>query len=370
MKYSIYTRHKNDKVYLVVSIPPERERLIFTGVAVPTKHWDGEKVKGAYASSKEDNLNIATKKRELESIILKAQFEGRAITAREVKEIYENKDLHNIFEFVEQYIKDHANKRDSATLENYRKHTKRLKDFSGSNLSFEQITPAYLLKYEEGLFADGLGVNYVSILMRTLNQMFLAAIKKGIIAKNPFDDYERPKYKSPEKQYLTIRELEKWEEFADETTDQVLKQTAIYFLLGAYSGLRVSDWFKFSKENIHDGWIRLRPKKKSTGYVRMKISKPLARNLKRMENTPLDIEEPTINEKLKKIATRLKINKHITTHTGRHTFAVTICLNNKVSSETAAELMGITLKTFVDNYSQVTEEKIERETKEAWAKLK
>lgn len=81
---------------------------------------------------------------------------------------------------------------------------------------------------------------------------------------------------------------------------------------------------------------------------------------------PFDIEEPTFNEKIKVIAKHLGINKKFTAHTARHFFAVVHCLENGVSSETSAELMGITLETFVKNYSVVTEEKIDLETQRAW----
>ena len=76
-----------------------------------------------------------------------------------------------------------------------------------------------------------------------------------------------------------------------------------------------------------------------------------------------------MNRALKKIAKDLNINKTISTHTGRHTFAVTICLGNKLSSETAAELMGIELNTFIENYSRVTQDKINEEALTAWKNL-
>jgi integrase len=135
--------------------------------------------------------------------------------------------------------------------------------------------------------------------------------------------------------------------------------------------MRVSDWFQFDRtKHIKGEKLRLRPTKTKNKWVEMIISKPLKRNLGRMIETPLTIAEPTLNEKLKIIAEKLEIKKHVTTHTGRHTFAVTICLGNGLSSETSAELMGITLQTFVKNYSQVTQGKIDAEALAAWERLK
>lgn len=102
----------------------------------------------------------------------------------------------------------------------------------------------------------------------------------------------------------------------------------------------------------------------------MPVSSPLKRALERIKDIPLEIEEPTINEKLKEIAKECEINKRITSHTGRHTFAITMCAEQGISCETCATLMGITIATCSDNYSRVSNIKIEKETITAWEGLK
>lgn len=76
-----------------------------------------------------------------------------------------------------------------------------------------------------------------------------------------------------------------------------------------------------------------------------------------------------VNRTLKDVAEKLEINKKLSSHTGRHSFAITMCLNRGLSSEVAAELMGINLATFVDNYSQITKQKIFNEANKAWKGL-
>jgi integrase len=70
-----------------------------------------------------------------------------------------------------------------------------------------------------------------------------------------------------------------------------------------------------------------------------------------------------MNRTLKGIA---GIKKRITTHTGRHTFAITMCAEAGISAETCAELMGITIATCVNNYYRVTNRKIDKECLGAW----
>lgn len=342
-----------------------------TGFEVSKDLWDKptESVKNAHKLSSHINSEITLKKNNLIKEIIEQGISGKQITAQTIKQTIAGKSSTNIFLFVEQYKKDVVNKRKAGTIENYRKHIKKLEDFNGSkNLSFEQITPDYILRYENWI-RETVGNNYMHKLITTLRSFFNAAIKKDLITCYPFDKYEFPVYVSPTKDYLTMDELIKWEAYIPVINDSLTKEVAVYFLFGCYSGLRIGDWRLFNKSNIEGGRIRLTTEKTGSN-VSMMISNPLSRMLKIMETLPITIPEPMLNLRLKAIAKTLKIKKHITSHTGRHTFAITICLANKLSSETAAELMGITLKTFVGNYSQVSDAKIDRETKAAWDNLK
>lgn len=309
--------------------------------------------------------------------MITSQIAGTDLTASQLKQSFVS-DQHNIFQYVDRLIKRLSGKKSEATLKNYTKHLLKLETFHGNRaLSFENINTLFLQNYEAWLRENinfrkkDQQKNYIHAIWKTLKTWFNAARKEGLINHYPFDKYENPVYVAPDKDYLNKDELKEFEDFADNTKDAVLKQTAVYFLFGCYSGLRISDWYQFIfDKHIKGDKIRIRPAKTKHKWVEMIISSPLARNLLRMTDLKLTLKEPTINEKLKLIAGKLKINKHLTSHTGRHTFAVTVCLGNKISSETAAELMGITLQTFVKNYSQVTQEKIDNETLQAWSKMR
>jgi len=350
---------------------------IATSYSIHPSFWDEKKqlVKDKHPGSGNINTDLQHKLSELRQIVTRANVEGKALTSNMIRAMFTDKaDLANIFEFLEEYIKEVKSKRERGTIINYNKHFNILREYNkNGNLTFEEIDHRYLSKFETWLRENQKhGNNYVHTIFKDLKGVFNAARKRGVTDKYPFLQYEMPAYESPDKDYLTMEELKRWEQFADHAVNPVLKEAAVWLLFGCYSGLRVSDWYQFDEEkHLYNDVIRLRAAKNGE-WVSMPVSVPLRRNLERMKYLPLRLKEPTINEKIKEIAKRedVAIKKHLTTHTGRHTFAVTICLGNKVSSETAAELMGITLKTFVDNYSQVTEEKIFRETMEAWAKLK
>jgi site-specific recombinase XerD len=379
MKYTVYLVLKINKanpqgllpIYIKITIN-RKESYISTGHYIHEKYWDekSKNVKSSHPDAGTINADINNRKSLILRKIAEHQLDGKALVADQIKRMFvTNRDLHNIFEFVDQFIDEVKNKRSPATIENYRKHALKLEQFHKSrSLSFEEITPAFLTRYENWLWETVKG-NYIHGLFKTLRTFFNAARERKIITCYPFDEYDNPVYEAPTKAYLSLPELKAWEKHISELKDPVLRQTAIYFLLGCYTGLRISDWLRFNlSDNIESDRVKLRATKNGE-WISMPVSGPLARILVLIEETPLTIEEPTINEKLKVIASNLKIKKHVTTHTGRHTFAITICANRGISCETTATLMGITVKTCLENYYKVTDFKIKQETLRAWEGL-
>lgn len=375
LKLILWLHAKNNygqhPIYVKITIN-RKTNYIATGHHILQKMWDekNECVKNIHSLATDINAQLLHKKSLITRKITDLQLAEKTITAKELKDLFNsNKNLHNIFDFVDEFIKEVQHKRETGTLEVYRKHLLRLELFHGSKeLSFEDITTQFLSNYEQHLRKD-VGNNYISALFKTLKVFFNAAIKKGVITNYPFHQYESPIYKAPVKDYLTTEEIKLFETFADETKDLVLKQTAVYFLLGVCTGIRISDWFGFDiAKNVQDDKVLLRATKNGE-WVSMPVNSILKRNLKRMQRLPLTIEEPTINRSLKEIAIKLGINKHLTSHSARHSFAVTLCADRGVSSETCAELMAITISTCVENYYRVSSRKIDAETLKAWKGL-
>lgn len=374
LKLILWTHDSNQDdrypIYLRITISAERAYLA-TGIFVSKSQWSekDEQVKSGKNAEDLTAQIIDFKSRVLRKIT-DLQLEGKTITAKQLKYQFSSADLNNIFEFTDQFIKEVQHKREAGTLENYRKHLLKLEQYVGSkNLSFEDITPQWLGKYESALRTEGLSNNYVHALFKTLKLVFNAAIKKKLITEYPFDQYENPVYKAPVKDYLTIEEIKLWEENIDNIKDQSMLETAIYFLLGIATGLRVSDWKTFNPEtHIKNGAVLLQAKKNGE-WVSMPVSSLLERNVSRMQQHPLTIDEHTVNKKLKIIAGDLKINKRLTCHSARHTFAIEICANRGLSVEVTAEVMGITVQTAIENYYKVTQRKINEEVLRAWKGL-
>jgi site-specific recombinase XerD len=363
-------------IYLRITVN-RKTSFIATGWHIQQKFWDerNECVKETHALHQEINLDITNKKKDILQSLINASVKGKGLSAKGVKDLQAGK-LHNIFEFSELFIKQTAGNKAGSTLKNYDKHLAKLQEYAGSrSLNFEDIDTDYLYGFEEWLRGnikkrEGTenGGNYINLILRTIRTLFNAARKKGLIDRYPFAQYEMPKITGGNKAYLSLKELEKWHRFTLESEHPVLRPTALYFLFACYTGLRLSDWKDFSEAKVKEKNIALKATK-NKAWVAVPLHSKLLEVLTLMKQTPLTLAEPTINRNLKTVARYLKIDKKLTTHSGRRTFAVTMCLERGISSETAAKLMGITLSVFEKNYSYVTSDKILMETSAAWKDL-
>ena len=76
----------------------------------------------------------------------------------------------------------------------------------------------------------------------------------------------------------------------------------------------------------------------------------------------LPIQDPAdINKYLKYIAILCKINKRITFHTSRHTFASTVTLANNISLEVVAKMMGYTNTRMTSHYAKLVDDAIAKQ---------
>jgi site-specific recombinase XerD len=77
-----------------------------------------------------------------------------------------------------------------------------------------------------------------------------------------------------------------------------------------------------------------------------------------------------MNEYLKEIADRCEINKKMTFHTARHTFATTVTLTNGVPIETVSKMLGHKTLRTTQQYAKILDQKVSEDMKILKARLK
>lgn len=358
-------------IYVRVTID-RTPSYISTRHYIPPNLWDekNEKVVSGHPLADVINADIMLRKSDVMKKIVTDQAAGENISSAGITYFTKNKKALpglSVFKFAETYQEEMKNKRKAGTLGNYLININQLEQFAGRNISFEEINEEFLAKYENSLFSLGLTATTVVNYLVGLRTLFNAARKRKLISHYPFDVYEMPSFEFPGKSFLTLEELKKLEEYAL-NTNAARRNAVAYFLIGCYSGLRVSDWKEFDqKKHVRDGRLYIRAQKNG-GWVTMIMSEPLKRAIA-MINGPFNVSVSAFNMMMKTVVKNVPLSKKLSSHCGRHTFAITICAEGGISSETCAELMGITIATCVSAYYKVTNRKIDNEVKVAWGRL-
>jgi site-specific recombinase XerD len=76
-----------------------------------------------------------------------------------------------------------------------------------------------------------------------------------------------------------------------------------------------------------------------------------------------------MNEYLKEIADRCEINKYLTFHVARHTFATTVTLTNGVPIETVSKMLGHKTLRTTQQYAKILDKKVSDDMKLLKSKL-
>ncbi len=141
-----------------------------------------------------------------------------------------------------------------------------------------------------------------------------------------------------------------------------------WFVFSCYTGLAYNEISKLQKKHIIKGfdgelWIEMVREK-----TQKNIAVPLLPQAKELIDKYADDNSEEVfdvcsnqryNSYLKEIASILGINKRLTTHTARKTFASTVLLYNDVPMEIVSELLGhSSISITMDSYGKVVKKKV------------
>lgn len=194
-------------------------------------------------------------------------------------------------------------------------------------------------------------LSYFNKLRACMNQ----AVEERIIRKNPVLGVERFKEEEGTRMYLTIDEVKTLAQTECEYPN--IKRA---FLFSCLTGLRRSDVLRLTWGDIHkqDDYTRIIFTQKKTGGLEyLDISAQAAGLLgergKPNENVFTDIHSPSCtNEAIKRWVLRAGIQKEITFHCARHTFAV-MMLDLGTDIYTVSKLLGHRELSTTQRYAKV-----------------
>ena len=271
------------------------------------------------------------------------------------------------------------------TLERYETSLKHTKDFlqwkyKVSDINIEKIDHAFITEYEfylrtERKCANNTAVKYIKNFHKIIN----ICLANGWLNKDPFANY-KSKVKEVIREFLTEQEIQSLME--KEFVSERLELVRDIFVFSCFSGLAYIDVKQLSKDNIvlgidGDKWINKNRQKTDTNS-KIPLLPTAQYILDKYANHPVCVNEDKLlpifsnqkmNAYLKEIATVCGINKELTFHIARHTFATTVTLSNGVPIETVSKMLGHTNLKTTQHYAKILDKKISEDMQVLKAKF-
>ncbi|RZK26960.1 MAG: site-specific integrase [Flavobacterium sp.] len=364
-----------------------------TGFFINPKFWDSkvQETKPHMEANVFINNQLTLIKNKINQSFLLLQLKAKAFDVNDIYLQYmgevpkEEKTIRQIFkihnEQVEKLIgKDYV----KSTLLKFIQASDLIKEFirfkfNKQDYSFKDLDLKFVQDYEFYLKTEkNLSQVTANKMVQRFRKMVKIAIGEGYINRDPFVLY---KVRRTKKQivYLTPEELERL--YNHVFTQPRLRQVNDMFVFCCYTGLAFNEMSKLKKINIIEGfdghkWIKM---------VREKTNKEIAvpllpRALEIIEKYSMvsnsdralpSISNPTFNSYLKEIAGIVGIEKNLTHHIARKTFATTVLLYNDVPMEIVSELLGHSkLSITQEHYGKVVQKKVSEHMLNLTARLR
>lgn len=249
------------------------------------------------------------------------------------------------------------------------------KQLRTSDIYLSQLSYKFLVDFEMFLKAHQptdhqkpCGQNTAMKHIERFRKMINMAIKYEWLERDPFMKFKAT-FKKTTRQSLTNEELQRIEN--KNFTIPRLQQVKDLFVFSCYTGLAYSDVMELKPSNVTIGldgknWITT-SRKKTDMPVRIPLLTKALDIIKKYENHPAvkadgsllpGISNQKLNSYLKEIADLCKVDKNLTFHLARHTFATTITLTNGVPIETVSKLLGHSSIRTTQIYAKVVEKKV------------
>ena len=348
---------------------------------VNPKYWDvktgratGRTAEAAKANTLVDNTQAAIYK-----IYREMQERDNYVTAEKVKNAFlgldqKHQTLLELFDGHNEERKQQIGVNlHSSTYKIYVVTRKRIAEFltykyNMTDIPVREINLKFITDFEAYLLTQlNYSKNYVTSLMKKFRHIIELALNKEWIYRNPFKEHIL-RWDKTDRGYLTQTEIEALMDcqFKEEQSENVRD----IFIFCTFTGLAYTDVKHLTHANIQssfDGktWIRGKRKKTVTEYTIPLLNIPKAILEKYKGKTSGEFLLPVLsivkyNRLLKTVAKQCGIEKNVSSHLARHTFA-TYALEKGVTLESVGKMLGHKKMETTKIYARTTDRKIDNE---------
>lgn len=234
------------------------------------------------------------------------------------------------------------------------------------DIALKELTPAFITDFEVFLRIEkGHCTNTVWSYMMPFRSIIFMAINNGWLARDPFYAYHISKEET-KRGFLTMEEITKL--INGQFTKKKYELVRDLFVFCCFTGLSWTDMRNLTKSNIQtsfDGHVWIKTSRQKTGVesdIRLlEVAKHIIDKYEGLAKDDRLLPVPAYSVckyDIKQVAKQCGIEKNVSWHVSRHSFATSVCLSNGVPIETLSKMMGHTSIRSTQIYAKITAQKL------------
>lgn len=350
-------------------------------IEVPVRLWEvkGGRAKGKSVEADRINRHLDNIRGQINKHYQDICDHDSYVTAERVRNAYQGFDrkYQTLLEAFEKFTVDYRKRvgvdRARRTWERYCKCSEHLHSFMErvyrvKDMPLLELEQSFIEKFHTYLSHDlGMSPNGLSGYLKCLKYVVKMAFNNGWMPRNPFALYH---YTPPqvERGYLTNEELQRL--MTTPLRHKCQARTRDMFLFSCFTGIchadmRSLEWKQFEQDAAGNWWVSGNRMKTGTKYLVRLLPVPLSilnkyKGLAGPEKVFPMSTVKVMDRSLKFIAATCGIEKQLSFHLARHTFATTISLMNGVPLIALSKMLGHKSITTTQIYAKVTESMIDQ----------
>ena len=262
-------------------------------------------------------------------------------------------------EFVRRRIEERTDIEES-TRKQHRTLLQSLEEFGRINY-MNDLTKQNIVLYDEFLHSKGITQPTIYNYHKRLKRYIHEAMKFELVSNDPYVGLHFERGKFEKRKYLTMDELRRV--ITCPINSEPVSRVRDLFLFQCYTGLAYADFakFDFSKDVEHRNgrYVVADRRRKTNEDYTIVLLHPAIEILEKYGHVLPVISLQKYNASLKVLAQYARIDKDLTSHMARHTFAV-FALNNGIPIEIVSKMLGHSNIRTTQIYAKVLNSEVER----------
>lgn len=377
-------------VYARITVNGERTQFSCQ-IEVEESQWDSSNgcVKGNTKAAKNINEQLEIIRMNIRQHKVALEEKGEIISSTSLHDHY--KGLDNDRKMVLELFKEHNEKLlpligkgySNETLKRFETCYRHVQNFikakyKKNDMDVNDITPRFVSDFEYYFRAERNCNNNTSLkYIKNFKKIIKNALANGWMKKDPFANI-RFKWESTNMAFLNEEEFERLR--AAKFKNARLQTIKDIYLFCCFTGLAFVDVQHLEPKHIEitkgQYWIRKNRHKTKSQCV-IPVLQPAIELIEEYRSHPISQKNNRVfpvpsnqkmNAYLKEIADVCGIDKNLTTHTARHTFATTVTLGNQISIEVVSKMLGHSSINMTKRYARVVDDLINKDMQKLYTK--